>query len=483
MRTVSVVCLERTLSGTLACTVKRKRRKPVNRAVLRPESRAKHGILELADKLGVGSEYRQIPESAKARMYGKPCLPPIVSFDQDTRDDVDAKAASECIRKAMKRVQLSLAEFNDVHVPLELMFSALPHLDLFLQKFTQKHPRHEPALRCRQAVQKVVRTAVPVATQALENIVISNLLPLQRFDERLYGARLKKPVHGSRRVRLEIRLFTAPPRRTQIEVDGIARPAYHCAGFLRADLIDYVSWRPRELGIDRLNEPCPVYVQSHAIDKFKERLAGTRKAPVPTSAIFQSLVNPNIVACTLDRTLLIECATPLGRLGYFLVRFLGDKFLVTTFLFLTMKGTPEADRLYERLRIGRHTVETMKLDRIETFLLSDIGKDKKISTVLRECGCGHLLSLADHMPFKHAFMMRDARRIRRILGWAKPQSEKQEMTMEQIEKTLEDVRAMVAKADSTPGALGRMLRQFTDQIPRDALAKAESILQVLNPRK
>lgn len=66
-------------------TVNRKRRKPVKRAALRPEARAQHEILAPADKFGIGSDYRQIPESAKAQMYGKPCLPLLITLDSTAR--------------------------------------------------------------------------------------------------------------------------------------------------------------------------------------------------------------------------------------------------------------------------------------------------------------------------------------------------------------------------------------------------------------
>lgn len=451
--------------------MKRKRRKSRKPSVLRPEARAQHEILALADRLGIGREYRQIPESAKARMYGKPCLPPLVKLDRTTRDDADAEAAAEGIRQGLKRVQLLIGWMDDTPMSLASVYSALAHLDHFLPGFVKRNPTHAAGLRCKEVVDKVVRNCVPVAGRALENTVISNLLPLQRFDQRLYGARLKKASAGVRKVRMEIQIFCEPARRVQVEVDGISRPAFQCGGLLRPNVIDWTEWRPRDLEVDGPDQPFPVFVQSHALNNLHERLGVPQQINGPAVIMFHSLVKPNVVVRQPDGALLVECRGEIGRLGYFVVRFLGDRFLVSTFLFLTMKGTPESQKLYERLHVRRHTIETMRLDRLETFVMSDIGRDRELAAVLTDCGCGHLLKMTDQLPFHHRMLMRESRHIRRILGWAAPKSEDDEPTMEQIDASLEEVTAMIAKAEQTPGAVGRMMRKFIDLLPGESTAE------------
>ncbi len=97
----------------------RKRRKSRKPFLPTPESRAQSAILVLADSIGIGSAYRQIPESAKAKMYGKPCLPPVVTLDRTVREDADVLAAANGIREGLKRVNLSLGWLNDATVPLK----------------------------------------------------------------------------------------------------------------------------------------------------------------------------------------------------------------------------------------------------------------------------------------------------------------------------------------------------------------------------
>jgi hypothetical protein len=66
-------------------------------------------------------------------------------------------------------------------------------------------------------------------------------------------------------------------------------------------------------------------------------------------------------------------------------------------------------RIYERLRVGRHAVEMMKLDDLSTYLLSDGREDPDLVKLLSDCGCGHLFAMAGQMPFNVPALMRQAR--------------------------------------------------------------------------
>jgi hypothetical protein len=58
-----------------------------------------------------------------------------------------------------------------------------------------------------------------------------------------------------------------------------------------------------------------------------------------------------------------------------------------------MQGTPEAELLYHKLRLGRRDIEYQKLDELATFLNTDLGGDPRLVELLTACGCGHLLNV------------------------------------------------------------------------------------------
>jgi hypothetical protein len=107
------------------------------------------------------------------------------------------------------------------------------------------------------------------------------------------------------------------------------------------------------------------------------------------------------------------------KIGYFVALIFPHMILIKTFLFLTMQGTPEAERLREKLGLCRVDVERYKLDRFHTFVGSDIAKDPFLFKILSECGCGHLISLIElsdplewveqfGQHLKHKFDLREA---------------------------------------------------------------------------
>jgi hypothetical protein len=289
-------------------------------------------------------------------------------------------------------------------------------------------------------------------------------MTIQRFDQRVYGVRFARQIKGQKNVRLDLQMFREPARRAQVEFENIPRPAYQCGGFLRPGVIDWIEWRPADLDLQGPDIVYPVFVQSHAIKNMQERL-GMPPELIGSAMVmmFHSLLKPNVVVRQPDGAVLVECRGEAGRLGYFVVNFLGDKFLVNTFLFLTMKGTPEADKLYERLHISRHTVEMMGLDDLPTLILSDLAHDKELAAVLGECGCGHLLKLNERLPFKVTALIRQAQRLRRILGWAKAEPDMgvnvEEPSMEEIEEAATEIETFVSKAEHSSGLLGRIMRK------------------------
>ncbi len=100
----------------------------------------------------------------------------------------------------------------------------------------------------------------------------------------------------------------------------------------------------------------------------------------------------------------------------------GDKVVIRTFLFPTMDGTPEGQKLYEKLHLtGKERVH-LKWDRLSTFQETDLGENEELHEIIEECGCGHLfdilpdfLDLRDH---KSGF----AEDARQYLGMEKPAS-------------------------------------------------------------
>jgi hypothetical protein len=92
-----------------------------------------------------------------------------------------------------------------------------------------------------------------------------------------------------------------------------------------------------------------------------------------------------------------------------------SQIVTNTFLFLTMQGTPEANALYERLRLKRPDITQHELDSLQTYLLTDIQKDQELIKVFESCGCGHLLKMA-RPETEPEWVSGNARDLREYLG-------------------------------------------------------------------
>jgi len=83
------------------------------------------------------------------------------------------------------------------------------------------------------------------------------------------------------------------------------------------------------------------------------------------------------------------------KFGYFVFKALDDMYVAKTFLFLTMDGTPEGQKLWEKLRLTKRDKQYTGLDKLGTFVLSDIKDDPELVAVFEECGCAHLFDMTE----------------------------------------------------------------------------------------
>src|SRR5262249_45879776 len=202
----------------------------------------------------------------------------------------------------------------------------------------------------------------------------------------------------TRRLRWRFSLNCTVPESRQVIVDGVSRPAFRCYGFQPCREPQPIVWSGKILGLSDDETGYPVYIQSHAAEWWGKRL--------PQPVVFYE--------CFSDSLMEPECRPGKGdsflvayrfwsqRMGYFACERIQDLILIRTFLFLTMQGTPESDRLRRRLRLQRPDIEENQLDELETFLLSDLCRDPELVTLFTECGCGHLFDLAHYVAHSAA---------------------------------------------------------------------------------
>lgn len=190
--------------------------------------------------------------------------------------------------------------------------------------------------------------------------------------------------------------------KARLSLDGETRTVFRCGlvsqycGLFHDDGIDWVSWDSTQLNLGGPPRSLPVFVQSHVF----ERLYGAEGrlncfAPSDEAmlheAVYKGLRQPVVHENRLNpRCVLVEYGLPDCKLGYLVCQVLDNAVVARTFLFLTMDGTPEGDKLYERLRVNRYDKSHLGLDTLAGLRTTDYSSDPVLRRIFDECGLGHI---------------------------------------------------------------------------------------------
>jgi hypothetical protein len=82
-----------------------------------------------------------------------------------------------------------------------------------------------------------------------------------------------------------------------------------------------------------------------------------------------------------------------AKAGYFRVDVIDGKIVIRTFLFVTNNGTPEGQRLGKITGLQKLDKKYLAIDKLSTFMTSDIGQNENIKKIFIDSGCQCLLDL------------------------------------------------------------------------------------------
>jgi hypothetical protein len=171
-------------------------------------------------------------------------------------------------------------------------------------------------------------------------------------------------------------LLTARESETKEFVhNGIRRKAYRL--FMTADGL-YVPGPATVARNDiypeaKEDEKMNIYIQSHALQRFKERLDAVD--PSNRNLLIQSSFTNALQVVTVGKNALFACLLDGERaLGYFAFFVHENDIVVNTFLPLTGDNTPEGRKLHELLPLNREEIVHLGMDKISFLLTVDFEK-------------------------------------------------------------------------------------------------------------
>jgi hypothetical protein len=319
---------------------------------------------------------------------------------EDSRDAPEIQAAIRDIKRVIKRPWALPSHGIEIALALDDVFRGYLSTIMGIRYFRERlqgttAPRALRVLELLDEAQEIIDDREENWVRELEAELVNMVFMIRdrtfRVDGRMIGLRYipGRKREGTRCDRFVLRLHQAQPR--VIPVDGQTRKAYPCCLPWAWQGIKTITWNCAKLGIASSKAELPVFIEKHAITRLEERIPLFSRRSLLHGVMVDSLHFPVLTPCGPDKYLVEVCLSE-HKVGYLVAQVLPDLVLIRTFLFLTMQGTPEADRLREKLGLSRNDVERYKLDHFWTLTATNIADDPLLSRLLAECGCNHLLS-------------------------------------------------------------------------------------------
>ncbi|MDR3261980.1 MAG: hypothetical protein LBT78_09135 [Tannerella sp.] len=154
------------------------------------------------------------------------------------------------------------------------------------------------------------------------------------------------------------------------------------------------------LKVTRTKEALPVYVTEHTLNRLEERIGCGSQGYIQAEMIYSlvALMQPDHKPIRIGGgRMLVEFLLKNLKVGYLVVSIQDDAVLIRTFLLMTNHTTPEGSLLHRQLGLEKLDKQYLGIDRLSTFVHSDILQHEDICELFRHAGCSSLIELSDKL--------------------------------------------------------------------------------------
>jgi hypothetical protein len=189
-----------------------------------------------------------------------------------------------------------------------------------------------------------------------------------------------------------INIVSLQTDKIQVRIDGHNRLAYQVA----CPIVDTTAYllhpivKGEAIGMPE-KQTYKVYIQVHAINRLNERLDG-----VLMGSLYYSLYDSTtkLIVCKNKKgELLFEYRLFNVKVGYLVAEIINDNIVIRTFLFLTNNGTPEGEKLHSNRGIMKADKMYLEIDKLSTFINSDITSTPALKQLFIDAGCQSLFTV------------------------------------------------------------------------------------------
>ena len=351
---------------------------------------------------------------SKLTVYGPQFSLRVEAGDGMTGHEEVVKAARKAGEEAMLIGEpwdsVKLMEAIEIMLRLRTVFR--PYGPEKLAKMPAKYV--EPIERLKKAH---TPEAIPQLMMGLSIMVRGCLHQYSRYTKTMFWSEAALNMMGTT-MNFTLRIHGAKPESRKVDLKGYMRTAWRCGCWTEnGSSFEGLSWAEKDLPGANGDEErmLPLYVQHHTLHHLCERMDFTTDEAIGKGHFWlgRSLQDP-VILPPVEGRYLVEFKYAGKTAGYFVAKKADDCIVITTFLFLTMMGTPQAKKLREHLGIERETIDYLELERLKTFRDPDIQNDKELMDIFTECDCHHLFEIAKIDPHEVDSMPGHAQLCRKI---------------------------------------------------------------------
>jgi hypothetical protein len=177
-------------------------------------------------------------------------------------------------------------------------------------------------------------------------------------------------------------------------IDGKSRPVFRLGLPVRKK---GPCWASASLGLieadGETNVEMPVYVQSHALQRLRERLTPLEK-PIIQVLLYVAFENP-VFSRGPDGARFVAFRYHGAKIGYLLYEIIDAMVVVKTFLLISQNGTFEGNALNKEYNLSKYSKTYFDLDKLYTYVNTDVYEDRELKALFTKCGCGDLFNVWD----------------------------------------------------------------------------------------
>jgi hypothetical protein len=194
-----------------------------------------------------------------------------------------------------------------------------------------------------------------------------------------------------------LNIFSHDTESTRVEINGHPRPVKRVGWAFASVGLNWITLKPSVFNIKSPSADIPlnVYIQSHALQRLSERIDCFQTGVIHFN-MFSSLRDTRVFYDN-HHNILIEFRIYNTKAGYFRVDMVEGMIVIRTFLFITNSGTPEGQKLEHNTGLQKLDKKYLAIDKLSTFMTSDIGNNQEVRNIFVASGCKCLIDLYEKM--------------------------------------------------------------------------------------